>query len=122
MNKIKAYIAKMCLIFLFIIVSYIIFMSHYVAFGECAARLYYKPLDVTDYILLLIVGIVLLSISLRYIRTNKAVRYIEVSIYSIIMMFILVFGNEILASRTIDWPETYKVQPLESVNTGKFQK
>lgn len=97
-------------------------MSHYVAFGECAARLYYKPLDVTDYILLLIVGIVLLSISLRYIRTNKAVRYIEVSIYSIIMMFILVFGNEILASRTIDWPETYKVQPLESVNTGKFQK
>ncbi len=122
MNKIRAYIAKMCLMFLFIIVSYIIFISHYVELGECAARVYYKPLDVTDYILLLIVGFVLLSISLRYIQTNKAVRYIEVSIYSIIIIFTIVFGNEILASRTIDWPETYQVQPIESVNTNKFQK
>lgn len=112
----------MCLMFLFIIVSYIIFMSHYVALGECAARVYYKPLDVTDYILFPIVGIACVFISLRYIRTNKAVRYIEVAIYSIIIMFILVFGNEILASRTIDWPETYQVQPIESVNTNKFQK
>lgn len=100
----------------------IILSSHYVAFGECAARVYYKPLSVTDYILFPIVGIAFVFISLRYIRTNKAVRYIEVSIYSIIMMFILVFGNEILASRTIDWPETYQVQPIESVNTNKFQK
>ncbi len=100
----------------------IILSSHYVELGECAARVYYKSFDVTDYILLLIAGIVLLSISLRYIRTNKAVRYIEVSIYSIIIMFILLFGNKILASRTIDWPETYQVQPIESVNTNKFQK
>jgi len=52
MSKIRAYIAKMCLIFLFIIVTYIIFMNHYVELGECAARVYYKPLSVTDYILL----------------------------------------------------------------------
>ncbi len=97
-------------------------MSHYVALGECAARVYYEPLSIKDYILLPIVGITLVSISLRYIRTNKAVRYIEMSIYSIMIMFTLVFGNEILASRTIDWPETYQVQPIESVNTNKFQK
>lgn len=84
--------------------------------GECAARVYYKPLSVTDYILFPIVGITLVSISLRYIRTNKTVRYIEVSIYSIIIMFTIVFGNKILASRTIDWPETYQVQPIEIVN------
>lgn len=91
-------------------------MSHYVELGECAARVYYKPLSVTDYILFPIVGITLVSISLRYIRTNKTVRYIEVSIYSIIIMFTIVFGNKILASRTIDWPETYQVQPIEIVN------
>lgn len=93
-------------------------MNHYVEVGECAARVYYKPLSVTDYILLPLVGIVLVSLSLRYIRTNKAVRYIEVSIYSIIIMLSLVYGNKILASRTIDWPETYSVQELtnETIN------
>lgn len=93
-------------------------MNHYVEVGECAARVYYKPLSVTDYILLPLVGIVLVSLSLRYIRTNKAVRYIEVSIYSIIIMLGLVYGNKILASRTIDWPETYSVQELtnETIN------
>ena len=96
-------------------------MSHYVELGECAARVYYKPLSVTDYILFPIVGITLVSISLRYIRTNKTVRYIEVSTYSFIIIFALVFGNEILALRTIDWPETYQVQSIEILNTDKFQ-
>ncbi len=95
-------------------------MSHYVALGDCAARVYYKPLDVTDYILFPIVGIACVFISLRYIRTNKAVRYIEVAIYSIIIMFILVFGNEILASRTIDWPETYQVAQIKKKPTGNI--
>lgn len=96
-------------------------MSHYVEVGECAARVYYKPLSVTDYILFPIVGIALVFISLRYIRTNKAVKYIEASIYIIIIILTLVFGNELLALRTIDWPETYQVQSIEILNTDKFQ-
>ena len=97
-------------------------MSHYVEVGECVARVYYKPLDIADCILLPIVGTELLCLSLQYIRTNKAVKYIEVSIYSIIIMLTLVFGNEILALRTIDWHETYQVQSIDIVNTDKFQK
>lgn len=96
-------------------------MSHYVEVGECVARVYYKPLNIADYILCPIVGIALVSISLRGIQTNKAIKYIEVSIYSFIIIFALVFGNEILALRTIDWPETYQVQSIETLNTDKFQ-
>lgn len=116
MKRLGRILLLISILILYLIIIDIILSSHYVELGECAARIYYKPLSITDYILLPILGITLVSISLRYIRTNKAVRYIEVSIYSIIIMLTLVFGNEILASRTIDWPETYQVQPIEIVN------
>lgn len=101
----------------FIILISLYLSRHYISFGECAARVYYMPLGVPDSIILPIAGIVLVFISLQYIRTNKAVKYIEASIHTIIIILTLVFGNEILALRTIGWPETYQVQSIEILNT-----
>lgn len=80
--------------------------------GECAARIYYYPLGRWDYILILLVGIILLSLSLYFIHTSLRMRIIEGLLYLCIIITTLTLGNDILASRTIDWPETYHIQPL----------
>lgn len=88
--------------------------SHYVAMGECAARIYYYPLGRCDYILIPLVGIILLFISLYFIKTSIKMRIIEGIMYSCIIVTTLIWGNDILASRTEDWPETYKVEKLRN--------
>lgn len=96
----------------YLIAALFILESHYVAMGECAARVYYYPLGRCDYLLIPLVGIVLLSISLYLIHTSKRLQFIEVIMYASIIMAILLWGNDILASRTVDWPDTYKVEKL----------
>lgn len=96
----------------YLIAILFILESHYVAMGECAARVYYYPLGRCDYLLILLVGIVLLSISLYLIHTSQRLRIIEIFIYANIIIATLLWGNDILASRTVDWPDTYKVEKL----------
>ena len=79
--------------------------------GECAARIYYYPLGRWDYTLIPLVGIILLSLSLYFIHTSLKMKIIEGLLYSCIIITTLIFGNDILASRTIDWPDIYHVQP-----------
>ena len=98
------------LIYIFIILS--ILESHYVIVGECAARVYYKPFNGWDYIKIPLAGIIMLSISLYFIYTSLRMRVLEVLMYSSIIISTLIWGNDILALRTEDWPETYQVQPL----------
>ena len=104
----------------YLITILFILESHYVAMGECAAWVYYYPLVRCDYLLIPLMGIVLLSISLYIIHTSKKLRIIEVFIYASIIIATLFWGNDILASRTVDWPETYKVKSIDYLNPNKF--
>ena len=113
---------KGCIFIAYIIILAFILNSHYIEFGECAIRVYYCPLDRWNYVMIAFIGITMLISSLHYIRTNKYVRWLECSIYSTIIIITIVFGNSILASRTIDWPETYKVKPIERITPNKFTK
>ena len=82
--------------------------------GECVARVYYYPLGRWDYILIPFIGIFLLSLSLYFIHTSIKMRVIEGLLYSCIVITTLIWGNNILASPTIDWPEVYRPTPLIS--------
>ena len=103
---------KIFILMVYLIAVLFILESHYVAIGECAARVYYYPLGRYDYLLISLVGIVLLSISLYLIHTSKRLRFIEIFIYASIIIATLLWGNDILASSTIEWPKVYHVQPL----------
>lgn len=110
-NSVKI-ILKIFSLLIYLIILLFILENHYVAIGECASRIYYYPLGRWDYILIPLVGIIMLSLSLYYIHISKRLQCIEVIIYTSIIIAILLWGNDILASRTIDWPETYHVEPL----------
>lgn len=54
----------------------------------------------------------MLSLSLYLLQCSKKLRAIEMFIYVSIIIAILMRSDNILASRTIDWPEIYKVEKL----------
>lgn len=47
-------------------------------------------------------------------------RVLEVLVYSSIIISTLIWGNDILASRTEDWPEVYKVKSVDYMYPNKF--
>lgn len=114
-NSVKI-ILKIFSLLIYLIILLFILENHYVAIGECAARVYYYPLGRCDYLWIPLVGIVMLSISLYLIHTSKRLRIIEMFIYTIIIIITLLWGNDMLASRTVYWPDTYKVKSIDDLN------
>lgn len=112
MRNLVKFVIKVFILIVYLIAILFILESHYVAMGECAARVYFYPLGRCDYLLIPLMGIALLSISLYLIPVSIRLRIIEVFIYASIIIATLLMGNDILASRTIDWPEKYKAQPI----------
>ena len=110
----KYAVYKVVLVIVFILSILFIISTHYVESGECVERVYYYPLETRDYAIIIFIGIIVLFSSLHYIMTNKFQRWIECSIYCTIIIITIVFGNSILASRTIEWPDTYKVSSIEN--------
>lgn len=106
------YIAKIFLLIAYLLIILFILHHHYVETGECALRVYYYPLDRQDYALITIIGMMMLSLSLYNLQCSKMLRAIEMLIYASFIIAILMWGDDILASRTIDWPESYKVEKL----------
>lgn len=113
-NNSTKYIVKLFIFIAYLLILLFILHHHYVETGECAVRVYYNPLGRWDYYLILIVGIIMLFLSRYIIPTAKKLRAIEILIYASLITATLILGNDILASRTIDWPETYRV------NLNKF--
>ncbi len=105
-------ITKIFILIVYLLTILFILYHHYVEVGECATRVYYYPLGRWDFFLIPLVGTVMLSISLYLIPDSIRLRIIEVFIYVSIIITTLLWGNDILASRTIDWPDTYHAQPL----------
>lgn len=118
-NSVKS-VVKILILLIYLTIIIFILESHYVAIGECAARIYYYPLGRWDYILRPLVGIILLSLSLSLIHTTIKMRIIEGILYSCIIIITIVCGNDIFASRMCDWPETYKVKSVELITPNKF--
>lgn len=110
-NSVKS-VVKILILLIYLTIIIFILESHYVAIGECAARIYYYPLGRWDFLLIPLVGFIMLSISLYIIHTSLKMRVIEGVLYSCIIITTLIWDNDVLSSRTIDWPETYQVQPL----------
>lgn len=116
MNRIIRYMLKGCILITYLIILVFILNSHYIEFGECTIRVYYSPLDRWDYVMIALIGITMLLSSLRYIRANKYLRWLESSIYCTIIIITIVLGNSILASRTIEWPDKYAARNINVLN------
>lgn len=124
-NSVKVLVKSfILLVYIFIILS--ILESHYVIGNECAARVYYYPLCKLDYFLIISVGIIMCLLSINFIRVSKFQRCIECSIYSIVNIMAIVFGNTIISSRTEDWPDYYRVttvkdEPSKNILSGYIE-
>ena len=116
MNRTIRYIIKVCILVTYLIILAFVLNSHYIESGECASRVYYYPLYRWDYVMIALIGITMLLSSLHYIRTNKYLRWLECSIYCSIIIITIVFGNSILASKTMDWPDKYKARNINVLN------
>ena len=112
----KAIILIIIIYFLFITICLIALGSHYVSMGECAAIIYYYPWTWWDRAGIILFGIIATIISLRLIPKNIKNRKVILTIISLIYVLSIglyvVFGNEILGTREIDWPHHYKVQSI----------
>lgn len=118
-NSVKFFL-KILILLLYLIILLFLLENHYVAIGECAVRIYYHTIGRWDYILIPLVGIIMLFLSLYYIHISLKIRAVEVFIYTSIITFILICGNNILASRTEYWPEVYQVKSVEHIAPNKF--
>lgn len=105
-NSVKCLI-KESILSVYLIILFFILNNHYFEMGECAAIVYFHPLGCYDYILIPLVGIFMLSISWKLVPTHRFHRVIEALIYVSIIIFTIIWGNEILASITINWPHKY---------------
>ena len=124
-NSVKILVKSFILLVYIFIILYIL-KSHYVTEYECVARIYYYSLGRWEYILISIVGIIMLSISLYVIHTTRRMRVIEVLVYTLIISAVLIFGNEILSSRTENWPDYYRVttvknEPSKNILSGYIE-
>lgn len=115
----KAIILIITIYFLFITFCLIALGSHYVSMGECAAITYYYPLTWLDRAGIILFGIIATIISLRLITKNMKNRKIILTVISLIYVLSIglyvVFGNEILGAREIDWPHHYNIQPITNI-------
>ena len=116
MNKlsIRTIVIKL-LIFIAVVVALALTLStNYVSVGQCAVTTYYKPIDIWNILLFSVITGAGFFISAYTIGSSKLKeRVIMAVLYAGLLCLVTLFGNDILGSRTIDWPQEYKVQPIK---------
>ena len=115
MNKLLTRgIAIRLLIFIAVVIGLVLVLStKYVTVGQCAVTTYYKPIDVWDILLFSVITGAGFFISAYAIgRPNLKERAIMAVLYGVLLCLVSLFGNDLLGSRTIDWPQEYKVQSI----------
>lgn len=115
-RKVYIWLIKGVTFLLFLLSIAYLLGSKYIEEGECAAILYYIPLSLKDYCTIIISACS--AFGLSYLLTkgnvNKRVLMIEVFLYAIIVAMLCIYGNNILASVEVNWPQTYHpIQYLE---------
>lgn len=115
MMRMKVYIwlIKGVVFMLFLLFIAYISGRKYVEDGECVAILYYLPLSLKDCFAIIISACT--AFSLSYLLTkgniNKRVLMLEALIYTILVVMLCIYGNNILASVEVNWPHTYHPKP-----------
>lgn len=98
----------------FLLLAFAILCTHYVAKGECAAIIYYKPINSVDIFLFMAIGVVWAFISVLICKPSRNVIIFLCVIYLTTSIILCVFGNTLLELRTEHWPHEYHPQPLGS--------
>lgn len=98
-------------IFLFLVICFL--STKYIEIGECAIMVYYIPMLLRDYIAIIVVG--LLSISLSNFVSLNNINYkwffIETFIYILFVAFFCICGNKLLELPEYSWPYNYHPAP-----------
>lgn len=107
------WLMKIALFCCFLLSIAYFFSTKYISTGECVSIVYYIPFQWSDYILLFLLGLSFggLSITLPRKRQGKNSKIIEGVIYTIIIVLICYFANDILGSVEYDWPHKYSPTP-----------
>ena len=112
-RKIYEWLIKGVIFLLFLLSIAYLFRKKYVEEGECVAILYYLPLSVKDYFAIIISACS--AFGLSYLLTkgniNNRVLMLEALIYTILVVMLCIYGNNILASVEVNWPHTYHPKP-----------
>lgn len=119
----KAVILVIVIYILFTVACLITLGSHYVTVGECAVITYYQPLTWLDRTCFILLGAMAWIISRPLIPKDMKHRKILLIIIGLIYVLsaglYVVYGNEMLGAREMDWPHHYKVQPITSIIADK---
>ena len=112
-RKVYIWLIKGVTFLLFLLsISYLL-GSKYIEEGECAAIIYYTPLSLKDYCTIIISACS--AFGLSYLLTkgnvNNRVLMLEALIYTILVVMLCIYGNNILASVEVNWPHTYHPKP-----------
>ena len=117
MATLKNKVLPFALLFIGIILSLWLFDSRYVENGECAVIVQYNPLGACGKMMLFTIGFIFFSLFFLLRRgKDKFLKWIVSILYLTYFLIITIFANEILESRTIDWPQEYHPQPIEQPN------
>ena len=112
-RKIYGWIIKGVIFLLFLLSIAHLLGRKYVEDGECVAILYYLPLSLKDYFAIIISACSAFGFS--YLLTkgniNNRVVMLEALIYTLLVVMLCIYGNNILASVEVNWPHTYHPKP-----------
>ncbi|MCM1294807.1 MAG: hypothetical protein NC311_04595 [Muribaculaceae bacterium] len=116
----KAILLQIIAFLSFLLLAFVILCTHYVAKGECAAIIYYRPITSVDIFLFIAIGVVWAFISVFIGKPNRIVTIFIWGIYLTITIFLCIFGNDLLELRTEHWPHEYHPQPIGSNTNYKY--
>ena len=111
----KNYIIKICILVAYLVILAFLLRSHYVEGEESAGIIYFNPMELWDYCLIVVIGIFMFIFSKIYTRGSEIQRRIECACYIIIIALTIIFGNSILAYRTIDL-STKNIKAMQKYN------
>lgn len=112
------FVYNLIILGLFFVIIGLFLDSHYLWFGECAAIAYYKPLTITDRVLLCIVGTISLLVSIKITKPRRLGIIILCGLYFVCTIGLCLYGNDILGMRKEYWPHEYHVQSIEHKPIG----
>ena len=111
--KVYIWLIKGVVFMLFLLFIAYLFGKKYIEEGECAAILFYMPLSLKDYCAIIISACT--AFGLSYLLTkgniNNRVLMLEALIYTLLVVMLCIYGNNILASVEVGWPHTYHPKP-----------
>lgn len=114
-NILKTWFKKSLILALCWVTIMFMLCFKYVSEGECAAIVYYLPMGILDYVYIFLIGSIFMFVSYCFTKktSSRTDFWIEGLIYIVGIVLICYFGNDILASREVEWPHHYHPTPYK---------